>query len=59
MGFLLGLGHSFLRSVLGLLRCHKEPESAIQDFKVTPAGCQWLTSVFLATQEAEIRRIKV
>jgi hypothetical protein len=23
------------------------------------AGCQWLTSVILATQEAEIRRISV
>jgi hypothetical protein len=27
--------------------------------KSTGAGCQWLTPVILATQEAEIRRITV
>jgi hypothetical protein len=27
--------------------------------KVQEAGCQWLTPVILATQEAEIRRIAV
>jgi hypothetical protein len=27
--------------------------------KQTKPGCQWLTPVVLATQEAEIRRIKV
>jgi hypothetical protein len=25
----------------------------------TPAGCQWLTFIILATQEAEIKRIEV
>jgi hypothetical protein len=36
---------------------NKLPQS--QPLKTAPAGCQWLTSIILATQEVEIRRIMV
>jgi hypothetical protein len=35
------------------------PGKTIHTYKHNQAGCQWLTSVILATQEAEIRKTAV